>query len=239
MRLIFGPRENRTRPAADPLFRSAARVYRRRVVGVVLSGTGADGTEGVKAIAAQGGVVIVQDPSEAQFASMPHVAIGRDAITYVLPATEIAPRLNRLVREPFQPDVDPPDRANEGEDPEPEQDPLALSPLSKHEGEAAGLICPDCGGPLWEAGEESGWRFECRVGHTWSDANSLAESQAIELEHLAWGLINALAERARLMEKLSEEAADGEDNTAIRAESVRSAAKRLAATIREELPSVL
>lgn len=234
MRLVYGPRENGTRPAADPLFCSAARVYGPRVVGVILSGTGADGTEGLKAVVGGGGVAIVQEPREAQFAGMPHVAIHRDSVSYVLPAAEIGPRLDQLARKPSQPGDDPP-----GEEVAETGDALPGSRLPKRQGEAAGLMCPDCGGPLWEAREGSGYRFECRVGHSWSDANSLAESHSFELEHLAWGFINALAERAFLMGLMSQEASEGEDSLAMRAESVRDEADRLAAVIRERLPAVL
>lgn len=125
------------------------------------------------------------------------------------------------------------------DDPDLEPAELPLSQLRKRQGEAAGLTCPDCGGPLWEAGGDSEHRFECRVGHAWSDANSLAESQSIELEHLAWGFVNALAERALLMERMSKEAAEGEDNLAMRSEDVWGDARRLAALIVERLPRVL
>ena len=62
-------------PAADPLFSSAAVAYGRRVIGIVLSGTEDDGSAGLKAIHREGGICIVQSPSDATARGMPTSAL--------------------------------------------------------------------------------------------------------------------------------------------------------------------
>jgi len=96
LRLHRGPKVHFTRPAIDTLFRSAARTHHARVVGVLLTGGGDDGTDGLSAIKAAGGISIVQDPSEAQHPSMPLNAMLCDHVDLVLPLAEIAAHLVAL-----------------------------------------------------------------------------------------------------------------------------------------------
>ena len=85
------------RPSADLLFESAAASYRERAIAVVLSGTGRDGSMGVKAIKKMGGTVIVQDEKTSQFFGMPDAAQQTGMADFILPLPEIAPALRTLV----------------------------------------------------------------------------------------------------------------------------------------------
>jgi two-component system chemotaxis response regulator CheB len=84
------------RPSADLLFESAAAAYGERAIAVVLSGSGHDGSMGVKAIKKTGGTVIVQDARNAEFPGMPASALASGAADFVLPLDDIAPALNTL-----------------------------------------------------------------------------------------------------------------------------------------------
>jgi two-component system chemotaxis response regulator CheB len=100
MRLVRGPRENNHRPAIDPLFWSAAMTYGPRVVGVVLSGALDDGSAGLVAVKAGGGIAIVQDPRDAMFPDMPRNALRAVEADYCLPKSEISSVLTRLASQP-------------------------------------------------------------------------------------------------------------------------------------------
>lgn len=98
VRLSRGAREHHTRPAIDPLFRSAAERYGRRVVGVLLSGMGSDGVSGLIAIKKMGGISLVQHPGEALFETMPCTAIAEDDVDAMLTVDELANTLTALAR---------------------------------------------------------------------------------------------------------------------------------------------
>ncbi len=94
--LTHGPKENHSRPAIDPLFRSAAQVYGQRVIGVLLSGLLDDGVEGLKEIKRNGGLAIVQTPAEAGFPDMPLNALAKAEIDHCAPVAQIRDLITRL-----------------------------------------------------------------------------------------------------------------------------------------------
>src|SRR5689334_2539844 len=75
--LGHGPRENNSRPAIDPMMRSAALCCGSRAIGVVLTGTLSDGASGLWAVDQCGGMTVVQDPGDADFPEMPANALNR------------------------------------------------------------------------------------------------------------------------------------------------------------------
>jgi len=93
-----GAKEHHTRPAVDPLFASAARDYGPRVVGVVLTGGGHDGMQGLLDVTTAGGLSLVQIPSEAEHVSMPEYAIAHDHVRAALTVDEIGDALVLLAR---------------------------------------------------------------------------------------------------------------------------------------------
>ncbi|HEX8088638.1 MAG TPA: chemotaxis protein CheB [Blastocatellia bacterium] len=85
------------RPSVDVLFESAADAYREKVVAVLLSGSNSDGARGVSLVKEYGGLAIVQDPASAEGRRMPEAAIAAARVDQVLPLSEIAPFLRKLV----------------------------------------------------------------------------------------------------------------------------------------------
>jgi len=204
--LAGGPKENGHRPSIDTLFRSAAATYEDRVAGVVLSGTSDDGTAGLRAIHAGGGVTIVQDPEEALFPGMPRNALAGDSPDYVLPLTAIAALLSELASH----DVAQGGMSGTMDDELDAElrwanaDLASPAPPDPPLGSPSGFTCPECHGALWEIDEEEDFpRFRCRVGHGFS-ARSLVATQQTGVEAALWTAYRALEERAALFRRLAE-----------------------------------
>ncbi|MBD1925865.1 chemotaxis protein CheB [Trichocoleus sp. FACHB-90] len=230
-----GPKENGHRPAVDPLFRTAAQHYGRRVIGVVLSGNLDDGTAGLAAVKSRGGMAIVQNPDEALFRGMPRSAIENVDVDHILPLNAIAPFLVRLAQEQVQ--EKQADSASAEMEIETDLVELDMAAHSKYErpGTPSGFGCPDCGGALWELGDGKVIRFRCRTGHAFSGETLLAE-QSETLETALWSGLRALEERAALAHKMFKGAHDrNQTRSAERFAQQEEEAQQNAAVIREVL----
>ncbi len=89
----------------DGFLRSLADGFGSRAIGVILSGTGSDGSAGVEAIKAAGGVTFAQDQATAKFATMPQAAVATGCVDFVLPPDRIAAELVRISQHPYIADM--------------------------------------------------------------------------------------------------------------------------------------
>jgi two-component system, chemotaxis family, protein-glutamate methylesterase/glutaminase len=236
MRVVRGPKENRHRPAVDPLFRSAAVAYGPRVVGVILTGSLDDGTAGLWAVKRRGGVAIVQDPNEALYPGMPGSALAHVQIDYRLPLTEIGATLVQLAHQPTP---------EEGAYPVPDdmeqetqytemQDADTLA-SNERLGAPSAFSCPECGGVLWELHNGELVRFRCRVGHAFSIESGLA-AQTEQLEAALWTALKTLEESASLSKRMAQRAQGrSQDRLARNFQQQAHNAEQRAITIRQVL----
>jgi two-component system chemotaxis response regulator CheB len=196
--LTRGPRENGHRPAIDVLFRSAARAHRSKVIGVVLSGGRDDGSAGLFAIKARGGVAIVQDPAEAVTPSMPQNALSMVDVDYCLPIRQIADVLSQLANGKATNITESSNGGTSMED-----HATADHPTSEPTGDQIPVTCPECNGPLYEVKDGELVLFQCFVGHRFSP-ESLSDEHAEALERALWTAIRKLKERIVLHQNLFE-----------------------------------
>jgi two-component system chemotaxis response regulator CheB len=94
--LTIDERVNFARPSIDVLFESAAEVYKDKLIGVVLTGSNNDGTNGMKRIKKLGGLTVVQDPVTAESGDMPASVIAAMRVDHVLPLDRIVWLLVRM-----------------------------------------------------------------------------------------------------------------------------------------------
>ena len=237
VRLAAGPRENSHRPAIDPLFRSAATCYGPSAIGVILSGVLDDGTAGLAALKAAGGLTVVQNPEDALYPGMPRSAIDHVTPEHVVPGAAIAELLARLVEQAPGPVPDPP--------PEPEtvleESFVAVdrgASDNPQPGVPSGFTCPECSGALWETEEEGVVRFRCRTGHQYSLETLLSE-QSGSIEAALWSALRALEERGAMLRRIAQRlSGHGNSSSAFRYARNADQAVEQALVLRQALHSL-
>jgi two-component system chemotaxis response regulator CheB len=204
--LSRGPKENHSRPAIDPLFRSAATSCGAEAIAVVLSGFLDDGTIGLQAIKTCGGTAIVQDPADAEVPDMPASAVKYTDVDFVGKVDEIAPLLSTLLSRT-------PPSAAAGKTAAGAELPAWIDVENRmftegaemkdldQIGEKVGLTCPECGGAIWEIRDVKPLRYRCHTGHAFT-ARVLEALQGGEAEEALWAAVRSLHEQEQLFRNM-------------------------------------
>ena len=235
LRVVRGPRENRHRPAVDPLFRSAAWAYGPRVVGVVLTGTLDDGASGLWAIRSCGGATVVQDPADALHAEMPTSALMTLNVDHCLSLPAIADLLVELAHQPLDGSPTP-------VPPEPLGLEVAVATRETHAdvedmrklGKPAGFTCPSCHGALWELNEGELAVFRCHIGHAFGP-DSLQAAQTEGVEQALESALRALEEQSATARRLGDRFEQNVPDLAVRYGAQAAGLEEQAAVIRKVL----
>lgn len=189
-----------SRPAVDPLFRSAALSYGPRAIGVVLSGLLDDGAAGLAAVKRCGGITVVQDPADAVAGAMPLNALAACDVDYRVPAAKMAQALARLAETPARPALPVPrDIVLEVEIAAGR--PSTTDLLTQIAAPVA-LSCPACSGVLSELTDHSWLRFRCQIGHSYT-ADALDKEQEAVVTQAMGVALRVLEERHTLMVKMT------------------------------------
>lgn len=219
-----GARENRYRPAIDPLFRAAAVAHGPRVIGVVLTGLLDDGTSGLDAVHQCGGVTVVQEPADAAYPDMPQSALNGTVVDHCLPLRQMGGLLAKLVngrarrRKPVPRHV-----AIEAAIAE-----RVLSDVDAVEalGDQVPYNCPSCGGVLWEMSLKGVRRYRCHTGHAFTDP-ALLVAQTEKIEETLWVSLRMLEERRNLLNSMQGRSAGAGRSPAQRAKETEVHIERI------------
>jgi len=209
VRVTRGPKENRFRPAVDPLFRSAALAYGPKVIGIILSGALDDGASGLWAIKQQGGLAVVQDPSDAEVPSMPVNAIQAVKADYIVPVARMGDLLVKLIREQVpeyrQKKTSDWERADMEVRTALEDESLKQNIFEY--GEPTPYTCPECHGVLAALQEDGRTRFRCHTGHAFS-ADTLLAAITESIEEALWNAIRNVQENILLLNHMGDHFAE-------------------------------
>ena len=201
IRLSNGPKENHSRPAIDPLFRSAALSCGPRAIGGVLTGMLDDGSAGLRAIKDCGGTAVVQDQADADVPDMPRSALACVEADHVVPLAALGGLLYELARRPGAIDMLEPPAT------------LQQEHAASHGGNAMQTLkaiaspsvftCPDCGGVLFELSDKRPVRYRCHTGHVFS-LRTLAYLQKEVSDAALWTTLRVLQEKEAVLRRLAQ-----------------------------------
>jgi two-component system, chemotaxis family, protein-glutamate methylesterase/glutaminase len=208
LRVTRGPKENRFRPAVDPLFRSAAHSYRQQVIGVILSGALDDGTSGLWTVKHFGGVAVVQNPRDAEVPSMPENALYEVEVDHVVPIAQMAELLVRLSGE----SIDASEVTMEDEKRIETEVGIAKGYNAFESGlmelgKLSSFTCPECHGVLSEIKDGKRPRYRCHTGHAFS-ADSLLAYVTENIEETMWSSIRGIDESVMLLDHMGRHLSD-------------------------------
>jgi two-component system, chemotaxis family, protein-glutamate methylesterase/glutaminase len=231
VRLSHGPRVNRHRPAVDVMFAAAARRWRERVVAVVLSGSLDDGAVGAALVERTGGRVVVQDPGDALFDSMPCAAMAAAPGATAVATEKLGAHVARLLAEggrgagsgQGEEHTVAEERMGESDDP---------GFLTEHESRLTRLTCPECGGGLARVDLSTVHFYRCHVGHRYGP-RSLEAAQREAAESALWAALAMLEEHAVVARSLAGGDGDDSPDDPLAAAAERSTA--LADALRDQL----
>lgn len=181
MLVTRGPKENRFRPAVDPLFRSAAYAHGARVIGIILSGALDDGTAGLWTVKQYGGIAIVQNPKEAEVSSMPESAMNQVKVDYCVGVAEMGPLLVRLTESPLSQNAPVMKDEQTKKEIQIAAEKDALQTGLMRLGELTPYACPECHGVLSRLQNGDIVRYRCHTGHAYS-ADALLASITEKVE---------------------------------------------------------
>ncbi|HEY9783671.1 MAG TPA: chemotaxis protein CheB [Leptolyngbyaceae cyanobacterium] len=210
VRVTRGPKENRFRPSVDVLFRSAARAYGKRVIGVVLAGALDDGASGLYAVQEQGGIAVVQDPFEALYPSMPISAMKAVAVDHCVPIAELGSLLVSLTTKAVSSEeVFSVSEQMEIEVGVAREDNAFKRGIMKL-GEPSPYSCPECHGVLLRLKQGKLIRFRCHTGHAYSP-NSLLAEVTKSIDDALWNTLRGIEESEMLMSHIAQHLREAND----------------------------
>jgi two-component system chemotaxis response regulator CheB len=144
-------------------------------------------------------MIMVQDPSEALFPDLPNNVLAHMHVDYCLRVEDLARQLVQQVKTRVGQEFPPPDDLIEED--------ISVDaytsqvPTRQVRGEAAGLSCPECGGTLWEHTQGSLTRYQCHIGHGFTEQSLLA-GKSNTLDQALWTAFRLMEERGALLRKL-------------------------------------